>query len=115
MFASCLRAPSRAPPAESLPAGRAGPVTSAVKPLLHPEVGGALLLERERTFLRVVREEHLDADLGIDLERVVLVQAFGLVDRPQDRLNGERSVVVDHVGDLEGLLQGRAIRYDVAD
>src|SRR6185312_16344209 len=115
MFASCLRAPSRAPPAASLPAGRAGPVTSAVKSLLHPEIGGAFLLERERAFLRVVREEHLDADLGIDLERVVLVQAFGLVDRPQDRLHRERSVVIDYLGDLEGLLQRRAVRHDVAD
>ena len=71
----------------------------------HLEVRRALLLKRQRAFLGVVGQEHLDTDLGVDLERFVLVQALGLVDRPKDRLNRERPVVVDHLGDLQRLLQ----------
>ena len=37
------------------------------------EVGLALFGERPRAFLGVVGQEHLDADLGVDLERVVFV------------------------------------------
>src|SRR6478672_8383868 len=62
--------------------------------LFHLEVGRALLLEGQRAFLGVVRNEHPDADLGVDLEGVVLVHALGLVDGLQDRLNRERTVVV---------------------
>ena len=51
----------------------------------------------------------------VDLERVVLVHALGLVDRLQDRLHGQRAVVVDHLGDLQRLLQRGAVRHDVAD
>src|SRR5436853_6418156 len=95
MSGSCQRVPSRAPrPASSLGAP-AATATSAAKSLLHLEVRRALLLERQGAFLGVVGEKHLDTDLGVDLERIVLVQALGLVDRPQDRLYSQRSVVVD--------------------
>src|SRR5690349_4515382 len=60
--------------------------------LLHLEIGCPLLLERPRSFFRIVADEHLDADLRVDLERVVLVQAFGLADRLEDGLHGERAV-----------------------
>src|SRR5215213_9010596 len=62
--------------------------TFGAKQLAHLEVGSAFLLEGQRPFLCVVGQEHLDTDRGIDLERVVLVHALGLVDRLQDRLNG---------------------------
>ena len=57
----------------------------------------------------------LDAELGVDLERVVLVQAFGFADGVQDRLHGQRAVVGDHVGDLERFVQRGPVGNDVAD
>ena len=75
----------------------------------------ALLLEGQRAFLGVLGQEDADAQLGVDLERVVFRQALGLPDGAQDRLHRQRPVVGDHVGDLERLGQRVAVGHDVAD
>ena len=43
------------------------------------------------------------------------MHALGLADGLEDRLHGQRTVVVDHLGDLDGLVQGRAVWHHVTD
>ena len=51
----------------------------------------------------------------LDLEHVWLGHAFGLAQRLEDVLHGDRSVRGDQLGDLLRLVQRRPVRDDVAD
>ena len=60
-------------------------------------------------------EEHRDAVGGVGLERIELVHALRFADGLENRLDRQRPVVVDHVGDLERLLECGAVGDDVPD
>ena len=69
------------------------------------ELRRALLGEGPRALLGVVGREDRGADRGVVLPAVVLVLALGVAHRPEDRLDRERAVGGDQVGDLVRLLQ----------
>ena len=79
------------------------------------ELGLPLLQEGPRALLGVVGGEDGGADLGVVGPAVLLVLALGVAHRLEDRLDGERAVGGDHVGELVGLGERLAVRDDVAD
>jgi hypothetical protein len=62
------------------------------------ELRSALLGKRARAFLGAVVQEHRDAELGVDLERLVLVHALGFPDRADHRLHGDHHAGADPQG-----------------
>ncbi len=79
------------------------------------ELGLALLGERPGAFLGVVAGEHGPAVGVLVIERLLFGHAVGLVQRAQDRLDGEGSVLADRRGDLLGLGECLAVGHDVTD
>src|SRR5687768_17834500 len=51
----------------------------------------------------------LHADLRLDLESAVLLDALGLAQRSQHTLHGQRPIGRDHIGELARLLEGSAV------
>jgi len=79
------------------------------------ELRPALLGERARAFTRVLAGEHRHAQARLLGERLVLGQALGFPDDPQDGAHRDRPVGRDRLRDLQRLAQCLAVRHDVAD
>ena len=75
----------------------------------------ALLGEGLLALLGVLGGEDGPADLELDLERLDLGDALGLAHRTLDGLDGQRPVGADHLRDLQGLVERRAVGHDPAD
>src|SRR5262245_7677594 len=110
-------APSTTSASASAELGSPPPTTchARIAPLTPLEVRLALLSECERTLLRVLAREHGLAVVPLVAQRLVELHPVALVQRARDRLDRERAVRANHLGDLARLRERLPVGHDVPD